>query len=148
MKGSIRFKDCPCLAWPETKRLTLYIEGTKEEAPTKQCGRRRGGAAGIANHMLFILFNCGKYRQIVSLKRAGSLTWLKAATAGSSLSLFFCCQLRCCPCCLSLTFTHTHTHTSPVSAFRFSFPLSMCSRSRWPRQFASSRIGRNGWQWD
>lgn len=74
--------------------------------------------------MLFILFNCGKYRQIVSLKQLQLNLTLSCDCTHSPLHAPLPITLL--PCCLSLTFTHTAV-PFPFSVF---VSVSMCSRGR------------------
>lgn len=85
--------------------------------------------------MLFILFNCGKYRQIVSLKQLQlnlALSCDCTAPPSPSASPFFANYAVA-----LLPFVDLHTHMSPVSAFRFRFRFNVFAR---PRQFASSQL--------
>lgn len=88
--------------------------------------------------MLFILFNCGKYRQIVSLKQLQlNLTLSCDCTPSPIHSPLLLLPITLLPCCLSLTFTHTEKQESRFR-FPFSFPFQ-CARE--PASICQLTIG-------
>lgn len=117
MKWRVKFaKGLPSPGQAQKPSSLLQHTHTQKRRSTNKASRE------IANHMLFILFTCGKYRQIVSLKQLqlnSALSCDCTAPPSPSASPFFA---NYAVALLPFVDLHTHTHESRFR-FPFSFPF-------------------------